>query len=174
MARVRGPSYNRLMKPRLPKPLTVAYAALAYERVQLEVRLALVREDMMSLASSIRLIDPNWKPKRAQKPVKTRGLGHGAISRNCLRHLRTSPGISTQDLSARVAAACGVELKTTPEREDFASAVAMCLRRYERRGILEVVGENARTGALRWRVKPIEQLRSRSALHTVESVKQTP
>ncbi len=162
------------MKPRLPKPLTGAYAALAYERVQLEARLALVREDMISLASSIRLIDPSWRPKRAQKPVKTRGLGHGAISRNCLRYLRASPGISTQDLSAQVATACGVELATRREREDFASAVAMCLRRYERRGILEVVGENDRTGALRWRVKPLEELRSRSVLRTVTSVKHAP
>jgi hypothetical protein len=162
------------MKTRLPKPLTVAYAALAYERVQLEARLALVREDMISLASSIRLIDPSWKPKRAQKPVKTRGLGHGAISRNCLRHLRASPGISTQDLSKQVAAACGVELATTREREDFASAVAMCLRRYERRGVLEVVGENSRTGALRWRVRPIEQIRSHTVLRTVTAGKQAP
>lgn len=157
------------MKPRLPTPLTSTYNALAYEQTQLEARLAQVREDMMGLAASIRLIDPNWKPKRAHKPVKTRGLGHGAISRVTLKQVRLNPGASTQELSARVAADCGLQLMTMREREDFASAVAMCLRRYERRGILEVVGKNDRTKALRWRVRSVEELRVRPLLRAVQS-----
>jgi hypothetical protein len=61
------------------------------------------------------------------------------------------PGISTPELADQVAEECEVTFKTPVAREDFASSVAMALRRYQRKGLLEVVGEHPRTGALKWR-----------------------
>ena len=38
------------------------------------------------------------------------------------------------------------------EEQDFASVVAIALRRYERQGVLETVGKDAKTQALSWRL----------------------
>ena len=53
-----------------------------------------------------------------------------------------------------MAARCTLKFATQTEREDFASSVAMALRRFERRGVLEITQKDARTGALHWQVRP--------------------
>ncbi len=148
------------MKVRLPRSLTGTHNALAYERQQLLIRLDQVDEELRGLVYSIRLIDPAWKPrKKPFKPVKPGRLPRGSIARACLKLLRAHPGIHTPELANHVAAECNVELKTTQEIEDFGSAVAMAMRRYERKGLVEIVGKNVTTGALRWRIRSLRERR---------------
>jgi hypothetical protein len=140
------------MAIRLPRALTKKRNELAYELTELEARHTKLREELRAVDYTIKLLDPHWKaPKKAHKPVAPRSLEHGQVARTCLEILRVMPGISTPDLADQVAEECGVTFKTATQREDFASSVAMALRRYQRKGFLKVIGEHPKTGALRWR-----------------------
>jgi hypothetical protein len=141
------------MAVRLPRTLTKKRNALAYELGQLEVRITQVREGLRALDYSIKLLDPAWKPRKVHKPMISRGLRSGAIARACLSVLREMPGLATPVLADQVAEECGVTLDTAAAREDFASSVAMALRPYERKGLLEITGKHRTTGALSWRVR---------------------
>lgn len=149
---------------RLPRTLTKKRNALAYELGQLEARIAQVREELRALDYTFRLLDPAWKaPRKAHKPPISRGLRHGDIARTCLSILREMPGLATPALTDYVAEECGVRLTTRAAREDFSSSVAMALRRYERKGLLEVSGKHPATGALSWRVRDEDDDNSSSA-----------
>ena len=142
------------MVTRLPKVLTKKRSEIAYERTQLEAKLSRLADELRAIDYTIRLIDPGWRPpEKVHKPVRSRGIGHGRIGRTCLTVLKGSPGIATPELADTVAALCGITPKTTQEQEDFASAVAMAMRRYEKKGVLEVTGKNGTTGALKWRIR---------------------
>jgi hypothetical protein len=144
--------YKPYMAVRLPKALTKKRNALAYEQGRIQVRLGQVRDELRAIDYSIKLLDPAWRaPRKAHKPVVQRGLQHGQIARTCLEVLQVMPGISTPELADQVAEECGMTFRTPTEREDFASAVAMALRRHQRKGLLEVIGEHPKTGALKWR-----------------------
>ena len=141
------------MATRFPRALTKKRNALAYELNQLEARTSQVRQELAALDYSMRLLDPVWKaPSKAHKPMISRGLRHGDIARTCLSILRDMPGLATPELADYVAEERGVRLTTQTEREDFASSVAMALRRYERKGLLQIAGKHPSTGALSWRL----------------------
>jgi hypothetical protein len=145
------------MTTRFPRALTKKRNALAYELVQLEARAARVRQELAALDYTMRLLDPTWKaPRKAHKPVISRGLRYGDIARTCLSILRDMPGLATPVLADYVAEERGVRLTTQTAREDFASSVAMALRRYERKGLLEIAGKHPSTGALSWRLRDQE------------------
>jgi hypothetical protein len=71
-----------------------------------------------------------------------------------LQLLRAQPGVDTTTLAELTAKRCNLLLPTKEERQSFASTVAMTLRRYERRGLLEIAGKDSRTGAIHWRIRP--------------------
>ena len=143
------------MAARIPLKLTRKRNALAYEREQLQARVRTVEEELRALDFAITVVEPSWKPpKRARRPPRPYRLAKGKITAETLRTLKERPGISTPELAGIVATRCSVELPTVTEREDFASSVAMALRRFERRGVLEITQKNTRTGALHWRLRP--------------------
>jgi hypothetical protein len=145
-------SRYKAMAIRLPKALTRKRNELAYELAQAATSQARLREELRAVDYTLKLLDPQWRPPRKpHKPAARRVLEHGQIARTCLEILRVMPGISTPELADQVAEECEVTFKTPVAREDFASSVAMALRRYQRKGLLEVVGEHPRTGALKWR-----------------------
>lgn len=144
--------YKASMAVRLPKALTRKRNELAYELAQAATTQARLREELRAVDYTLKLLDPQWKPPmKPHKPSARRALEHGQIARTCLEILRVMPGISTPELADQVAEECKVTFKTPVAREDFASSVAMALRRYQRKGLLEVVGEHPKTGALKWR-----------------------
>jgi len=110
---------------------------------------------LRGLDYAIRVVDPSWKPpKRASRPRGPFRLPKGKITVETLRTLKERPGLSAPELAEIVAARCALKLVTKTEREDFTSSVGMALRRFERRGVLEIIEKNARTGALHWRIRP--------------------
>jgi hypothetical protein len=79
-----------------------------------------------------------------------------------LKILPQHPGIDTTTLSVLVAAKCGLQFNTAEERFGFASAVAMALRRHQRRGLAAVIGKDPKTGAICWRARLIDERRLKS------------
>jgi len=143
------------MASRIPSKLTKKRNALAFEREELQVRARAIDEELRGLDFAIRILAPSWKPpKRAWRPHRPRRLPKGKITTEALKTLQERPGISTPELADLVATRCAVTLATRTERQDFASSVAMALRKFERRGVLEITQKNARTGALHWRIRP--------------------
>jgi hypothetical protein len=140
---------------RIPLKLTRKRSALAFEREQLQARARVIEEELRALDYAISVVAPAWKPaKRARRPQRSHRLPKGQITSETLKALQERPGIGTPELADIVAARCTLKFATQTEREDFASSVAMALRRFERRGVLEVTQKDARTGALHWQVRP--------------------
>ena len=151
------------MPPRLPRMLRKKRNDLAYERGQLVARLETVTSELASIDYTLKLLDPHWKPsKKATRPPRPPRFPHGSVARACLKILPQHPGIDTTTLSALVAAKCGLQFNTTEERFGFASAVAMALRRHQRRGLAAVIGKDPKTGAICWRARLIDERRLKS------------
>lgn len=141
------------MVTRLPKVLTRKHAELAFERQQLQARLVEVEKELAALDFSIRVVSPTWAPpKRATRPKRKALLPHGAVSTGCLQLLRQQRELDTPELTRLIAARHRVAFASRQSELDFASSVAMALRRHERRGLVAIVGKDDRTGALRWRL----------------------
>lgn len=143
------------MATRIPRQLIAKRHALAHEREQLHARLSQIDEELRSLDYAIRVLNPSWKPPAmARRPTRPRRLPKGKLASTCLRLVRQKPGISTPELANLAVMECGLRLASKSERQDFASAVAMALRRYARSGVVEITGKNKSTGALHWRIRP--------------------
>jgi hypothetical protein len=71
--------------------------------------------------------------------------------------LPAHPGIDTTAFVGIVAKGLKIKLKTKSERFRFASAVAMSLRRFEKRGAAAIVGKHPKTGALCWRSRSLDE-----------------
>jgi hypothetical protein len=138
---------------RPPRQLTDKYEALLGERAAALTRIEELDRELDYLDYSLRLLAPDWSPAaKAPKRLKTSRLPRGVLSRDCLYFLRTEGELWTRELVARVAERHHLKFVNREDEEDFASAVAMALRRYERQGALEVAGQDAKTKALRWRL----------------------
>lgn len=144
------------MVVRLPRSLTRKRAELAFERQQLRLRLVEVEQALSALDYSIKVVAPSWTPPRkVSAPAKKTLLPRGSVAKACLQFLRQRQELSTPELVQLVAAKHHLTFSDRRAEQDFASSVAMALRRYERQGVLQVVGKDERTGALRWRVAPL-------------------
>ena len=101
------------------------------------------------------MVEPGWKaPKtlpRLQKRVTA--LPWGKVATGCLEALRRQSEMSPPELACLIAAQNRLTFVDKKAEQDFASSVAMALRRYERQGLVEEVGKDERTGALRWRLR---------------------
>jgi hypothetical protein len=82
------------------------------------------------------------------------------LSRDCLHFLKAERELWTPELVCRLVERHRLTFATREEEQDFASGVAMALRRYERQGVVEVVGKDAKTQALRWRLHMGEEPRT--------------
>ena len=140
---------------RIPRSLTKKYAELAIERQHLKTRLAEVETELAAVVYSLKVVSPDWKPPkvlpRAQKRITP--LPRGKVATACLEALRRKNEMTTPELTQLIAMQNRL---TFPDRQaelDFASSVAMALRRYERQGLVDVIGKDERTGAIRWRLR---------------------
>lgn len=140
---------------RVPRSLTKKYVDLARERQALKARLADVETGLAAVAYALKVVDPEWKaPKALPRPQKRiTGLPRGKVAAGCLEALRRQGELSTPELVRLIAAQNRLTFADKQAEQDFASSVAMALRRYERQGLVEEIGRDERTGALRWRLR---------------------
>jgi hypothetical protein len=144
---------NTEVVAKLPRTLTRRRAELAYERQQLKDRLSVVERELESLDYSLRVVSPSWMPpKRVTPPAKPTLLPRGAVARGCLQLLRQREELATPELASLIAANHQLAFASRRAEEDFASSVAVALRRHERAGLVRAVSKDDRTGALRWRL----------------------
>lgn len=144
----------RMTAPRVPRQLTDKYEALLAERTASLARIEELDRELDYLDYSLRLLATDWSPlARPAKKLKVSRLPRGVLSRDCLHFLRSDGELWTPELVTRLAQRHRLSFAKREEEQDFASAVAMALRRYERQGALEVVGKYAKTQALRWRLR---------------------
>jgi hypothetical protein len=147
---------------RIPHQLTDKYNELLSERTTCLARIEQLDRELVSLDYSLRLLDQEWAPDaRPAKNLKPSRLPYGVLSRDCLHFLKRDGDLWTPELVARLAQRHHVTFTGRKDEEDFASAVAMALRRYERQGLLEVVQKDAKTRALRWRLCMNDEPRQR-------------
>jgi hypothetical protein len=128
---------------------------LSLERASLLTRLGETDQELSALEQAIAVVDPAWSPpKKLRKPAKGTRLPCGAVAQACLVLLRQNDSLWTHELTPIVVARYKLSFDTRRAELDFASAVAMALRRYERRGLVDVVERDQKTGALRWALRP--------------------
>lgn len=139
--------------PRLPRQLTTKYDELLRERSEIAIRIGKLDEELAALEYAMRVVDPGWEPPtRARKKQRSSRLPPGSLSRDCLAILRESGELWTPEIVERIAQRRRVHFVNNRDRQDFASAVAMALRRYERQGFLETIEQDSRTRAIKWRI----------------------
>jgi hypothetical protein len=142
------------MRIRIPLSLTKKRVALQYEKQELEKRLAQLTAEIAALDYAIKIVAPAWiaPVAPAKRPPAKSPLPHGAIAESCLELLRDRHEAGTSEITELIVKRYGLVLKGKTEQQDLASAVAMALRRFERKGVVEVTGRDRRTGQLRWRL----------------------
>ncbi|WP_162910192.1 hypothetical protein [Azohydromonas sediminis] len=139
---------------RLPRQLTAKYHELMRERVEASARIEELDREIAALEYAMRVLDPEWEPPtRTQKKQRPSRLPPGVLSRDCLAVLKEAGELWTPEIAQRIAARRRIQFVDRKDELDFASAVAMALRRYERQQFLEVVDREARTGAFKWRIR---------------------
>jgi hypothetical protein len=148
------PVSNGWMSTRTPTALKEKRAEMAYERAQLAKRMAELDAEVDALDYALRVIDPEWvPPRRISKPGRQTLLPRGAVAQSCLQYLRQHAALWTPELAKLIATRFKLVFEGKQAEQDFASSVAMALRRYERQGLLEVVETDPRTTALKWRLR---------------------
>lgn len=139
---------------RVPHQLTDKYEALLRERTAALSRIEVLDRELDYLDYSLRLLAPDWSPAaKPAKKLKVSRLPRGVLSRDCLHLLKAEGELWTPELVSRLAQRHRLTFAKREEEQDFASAVAMALRRYERQGVLEVSDKDAKSQALRWRLR---------------------
>lgn len=138
----------------MPRSLTRKRDELAYERAQLKTRLAEVEAELKALDYALKVVSPEWEPskRKPRAPTRPRRLLRGQVATTCLQVLRRGGALSTPEIVRLVAQHLSVTFENTEQRDDFASSVTMALRRYERKGLVEIIDQDARTGAFHWRL----------------------
>lgn len=137
------------------RKLQSRHMELSIERADLLTRLAETDRKLTALEQSIVLVDPAWEPpQKLRKPAKGTRLPRGAVAQSCLALLRQNGPMWTHELAPLIAARYKVQFDSRRAELDFASAVAMALRRYERRGLVDVLQRDEKTAALRWALRP--------------------
>lgn len=142
------------MAQRIPRPLTRKRDELAYERAQLKTRLTEVEAELKALDYALKVVSPEWEPskRKPRAPARARRLPRGQVATTCLQVLRKGGALSTPEIVQLVARHLSLTFESGDVRDDFASSVTMALRRYERKGLVEIIDQDARTGAFRWRL----------------------
>ena len=140
----------------LPRPLLRKHNELAHELQTLEAQANQVRAQLQTVDGAIRLLDPRWKPPKLSKkrlPVQKGRLPPGEAARLSLMALKgVNGGLTTPDIVDGIAKEKSLTFTDRQDREDFASSVAMALRRYQRRGLVTsepIDGTNKQRWALK-------------------------
>jgi len=145
---------NAPMRVWVPPSLLKKRKLLQLERQDLEKRLSEITVEIGAVDYAMKVIDPDYVAPTApaKRPSATSRLPVGTISQSCLEYLRDRYEAYTGEITESIKKAYGVELKTHKERHAFGAPVATALRRYQRKGIVELVGRNKRTREFKWRL----------------------
>lgn len=136
------------------RKLQSRHMELSIERGDLLMRLGTIDQELSALEHSIDVVDPTWTPpKKLRRPAKGTRLPRGAVTQSCLELLRQRGPLWTHELAQLVAARFRLAFNDRRAELDFASAVAMAMRRYERRGLLDVLEKDQKSAALRWSLR---------------------
>ncbi len=142
-----------MTSPRIPSRLTAKYGELLRERQATARRLDELDSELAALSYALRVLDPDWAaPTRTPRKPSASRLPHGALSRECLSLLKSEGALWTPQVVQLIAARRQLVFSDRKDELDFASAVAMALRRYAKQGLVETVDRDPRNGALRWRL----------------------
>lgn len=136
---------------RIPTVLQDKYFDLVRERDAAAQRIEAIEKELASLEYAMLVLDPEWQPPvRIPKKQRASRLAPGVVSRDCLHLLKVRGAMWTPELTKLVAERNRVVFASSRDELNFASAVAMALRRYEKQGFLKTVDRHPKTGALRW------------------------
>ena len=139
--------------PTLPRELAARYCRLLLERDAAITAVRKLDRELGALASALHVFDPSWQPPtRTRKHQAPSRLPVGVLARDCVAALKEGGELWTPEVAAEVARRRRVKFVDRQDGLDFASAVAMALRRYERQGFVEITERNNRSKALRWRI----------------------
>lgn len=140
---------------RLPRSLTSKYLELARDQEELRAQLSEVDAGLSSVVYALRVLEPTWEPPKTlpRRQKRVTALPRGAVASGCLELLRRHGELSTPELARHLVVQHRLRWADKASETDFASSVAMALRRYERQGVVEVVGQDKCSGALRWRLR---------------------
>ena len=109
---------------------------------------------LAALEYAIRVISPGWEPVQlSRRPPGPGVLPKGSLAKTCLQVLREKRELSTPELVALVAERWRVTFSTKELELRFAARVVTALRRFERSGLLQEVGKDRSTQAIRWRLR---------------------
>lgn len=152
--RLRG-SY-KVGVPGIPRQLTNKRAELAHELAGVLHRAQELRHALGQVDATLRLLDPNYKPSQTKprKPATSRGwLPHGDAARLCLVVLKEGgKSMTTPEVANRIAEMRNLRFKSRRDSEDFASSIAMALRRYEKKKVVKMVGQRGPHQEYRWQL----------------------
>lgn len=147
-------AFNVAMTSLVLRKLQCRHMELSIERADLLTRLGTLDQELSALEHSIGIVDPTWTPpKKLRRPAKGTRLPRGAVTQTCLELLRQRGPLWTHELAELVAARYRLTFDDRRAKLDFASAVAMAMRRYERRGLLDVLEKDQKSAALRWSLR---------------------
>lgn len=152
-SRAPGGVHGGITTSRAPRQLTDKYEALLGERSAALARIEELDRELDYLNYSLKLLAPVWTPAaKVPRKLKASRLPRGAVARDCLHFLRTDGELWTSELVGRLTQRHHLKFASREDEEDFASAVAMAFRRYERQGSVTITERNAKTRALRWQL----------------------
>ena len=138
----------------IPRQLTDKYDDLVRERLTVTARLDEIGRELSALEYSLELLDPEWEPPvKIPRLQKNHRLPSGTVSKDCLILLQQRGALWTREVVDLVAARRKLKFTDRHDQGRFASSVAMALRRYQRRGFLEIVERDERTNTLKWRIR---------------------
>lgn len=142
--------------PGLPRQLTNKRAELAHELAGILHRVQELRHSLGQVDATLRLLDPYYKPSQTKprKPATSRGwLPHGDAARLCLVVLKEAgKPMTTPEVANCIAQTRDLKLKSRRDSEDFASSIAMALRRYEKKKVVKMVGQRGAHQEYRWQL----------------------
>jgi hypothetical protein len=142
------------MRVWVPPSLIKKRRFLQVERQDLEKRLSELTVEIRAVDYALKVIDPDYvaPDSPAKRPSATSRLPVGTISQSCLEYLRDCNEAYTGEITESIKKSYNIELRTLKEKQAFAAPVATALRRYQHKGIVEVVARNKRTGEFKWRL----------------------
>lgn len=140
----------------LPRQLLSKRAEIAYELAGHLHRVKELEAQVGHIDAALKLLDPAFKPPKVgpRKPPRSRHwLPHGDAARLSLAALRqAAKPLPTPDVVAYITKLRNLSFSNRADAEDFASSIAMALRRYQKKGAVEIVGGRGANRELSWRL----------------------
>ena len=142
--------------PVLPRQLVSKRNEIAYEVAGLHRRARELEVQLSHLDAALMILNPDFKPSqlKLRKPRRSHNvLPHGDAARAALIVLRqaTKP-LTTPEVIAGIIKLQGITFGSHSDARDFASSIGVTLRRYEKKGAVEVVGGRGAHREIVWQL----------------------